>query len=294
MRSGGLCNLTEVVVRSTDTYDDLLRKVEIASILGTIQSTFTDFRYVRALWKRNAEEERLLGVSLTGIYDKSGCWAGLVGLRERVNTVNEDWAKRLGINPAAATTTVKPSGTVSQLVDSASGIHPRHSQFYIRSVRGDNKDPMTEFLKQSGVPNEPCVMKPETTTVFYFPQKAPDGAVTREHITALDHLEKWKMFNEFWSEHQVSVTVSVKEEEWVDVAAWVHKNFDSITGISFLPFDNGSYRQAPYQTCTEEEYREFLKKMPENIDWNKLKEFEKEDATTGARELACVAGYCEI
>jgi ribonucleoside-triphosphate reductase (thioredoxin) len=295
LRSCGLCNLSEVVVRSNDNAESLEKKVKIATLLGTIQSTYTNFRYVRPVWKRNAEEERLLGVSLTGIFDWSGDWSEpLVGLSIIANQENEKWANILGISPSLAITTVKPSGTVSQLTDSASGIHPRHSPYYIRSVRGDNKDPMTQFLKDSGIPNEPCVMKGDTTTVFFFPMKAPEGAITRDDISALDHLKVWKLFNDNWSEHQVSVTVSVKEEEWVSVAAWVHENFDSITGISFLPYDNGSYRQAPYQTCTKEEYEAFLNKMPSSIDWNKLKEYEKEDATTGARELACVAGVCEI
>lgn len=299
LRNCGLCNLTEVVIRSDDTFETLKEKIEIATILGTIQSTLTNFRYVRPIWKRNAEEERLLGVSLTGIYDNAAMSSfvteeDLKELSQWSTDVNAKWAKLLGINPTAAGTTVKPSGTVSQLVDSSSGIHPRHSKFYIRSVRGDNKDPMTHFLKDAGVPWEPCVMKPDTTTVFYFPQKAPDGSTTRDDVSAISHLNLWKKYNEGWSEHQVSVTVSVKEEEWIDVAAWVHRNFNSITGISFLPFDNGSYRQAPYQACTEDEYSAFLAKMPASIDWTRLQEYEKEDTTTGTRELACVAGYCEI
>jgi ribonucleoside-triphosphate reductase (thioredoxin) len=294
--------LTEVVVRADDTFESLRWKVEIATILGTIQSTYTDFRYVRSLWKKNAEEERLLGVSLTGIYDNkllSASPATMLGtrlatLQATANEVNGVWSEKLGINKSVAITTIKPSGTVSQLVDSASGIHPRHSAYYIRSVRGDNKDPMTQFLKDSEVPYEPCVMKPDTTTVFYFPMKAPDGAKTRDDVDALMHLELWKTYNEFWSEHQVSVTVNLKEEEWVDAAAWVHKNFDSITGISFLPYDSGTYRQAPYQAFTKEEYKAFVDKMPKALDWSRLSEYEKEDMTTGARELACVSGVCEI
>ncbi len=303
LRSAGLCNLTEIVVRSTDTVSDLRRKARIATILGTIQSTYTDFRYVRGIWKRNAEEERLLGVSLTGIYDNEllagrrgveELKATLSELREYCVEVNKEFAAALGIPESTAITTVKPSGTVSQLVDSASGIHPRHSQYYIRAVRQDNKDPLTQFLKDSGVPNEPDVMKPDSTTVFYFPIKAPDGAVTRHEVTPRKHLDLWNIYNEHWAEHQVSVTVSVGEEQWVDTAGWVYDNFESLSGISFLPMDLGTYRQAPYQECTKEQYRELVEQMPESLDWEKFASYETDDNTESSQQLACVAGFCEI
>lgn len=303
LRSAGLCNLTEVVVRPDDDAESLRRKIRIATILGTIQSTYTDFRYVRNIWKRNAEEERLLGVSLTGIYDNQ-LLSSIVGdglltttlnsLREYAVEVNQEWAEMLGINPAAAITTVKPSGTVSQLVNSASGIHPRHSAYYIRSIRQDNKDPMTQFLKDSGIPNEPCVMKPDATTVFFFPVESPEGAVCRNDITPRDHLNLWSVYNENWAEHQVSITVSVKENEWIDTAAWVFDNFEALSGVSFLPMDGGTYKQAPYQECSREEYEDLLGKMPESLEWEKLSDYEKEDTTTGSRELACVGMSCEI
>jgi len=311
LRSAGLCNLTEIVVRSTDTINDLKRKARIATILGTIQSTYTDFRYVRSIWKRNAEEERLLGVSLTGIYDnpalsnadaKTDAPDGrnlslqeiLTDLKEYCGEVNREFAERLGITASVAISTVKPSGTVSQLVNSASGIHPRHSQWYIRSVRQDNKDPLTQFMKDVGIPYEPCVMKPETTTVFFFPVAAPEGAVTRDKVDAIDHLNLWKMYNEHWAEHQVSITCSVQETEWPRVGAWVWDNFDELSGVSFLPMDGGSYRQAPYQECSEEAYKEALAKMPVDIDWTQLSRYEQDDNTTASHELACVGGSCEV
>lgn len=303
LRSAGLCNLSEVVVRPDDDLASLKRKARLATIIGTIQSTYTDFRYVRNIWKRNAEEERLLGVSLTGIYDSPFFSAqGHVGelqdalqeLREYVVEVNQEWAEKLGINPSAAVSTVKPSGTVSQLVDSSSGIHPRHSPYYIRSIRQDNKDPMTQFLKDAGIPHEPCVMKPDATTVFFFPMKSPEGALCRNDITPRDHLNLWAVYNKHWAEHQVSVTVSVKEDEWIDTAAWVYDNFDELSGVSFLPMDGGTYKQAPYQDCTKEEYEELLAKMPDKIYWEVLSDYEKEDTTTGSRELACVGSSCEI
>lgn len=306
LRSAGLCNLTEIVVRSTDTLEELKRKARIATILGTIQSTYTDFRYVRSVWKRNAEEERLLGVSLTGIYDSPLLSASqdmnvtdsiesvLEELKEYCGEVNREYAALLGINESVAITTVKPSGTVSQLVDSASGIHPRHSAYYIRSIRQDNKDPLTQFLKDSGVPNEPDVTKPEATTVFFFPVKAPDGAVTRDKVGPIDHLNLWNIYNKHWAEHQVSVTVSIKEDEWIDTAAWVYKHFDDLSGLSFLPMDLGTYRQAPYQDCTKEEYEELLARMPVELDWDRFASYEADDNTTSTHQLACVAGVCEI
>ena len=301
LRSGGLCNLTEVVCRSDDTEESLIKKVKLAALLGTIQSMFTDFRYVRNVWTRNAEEERLLGVSLTGIYDcpllnnpnDPHLPARLEMLRKVANEENTYWAREFGINPAASVTTVKPSGTVSQLVDSASGIHARHSRYYIRRIRQDNKDPLTQFLKDSGVPNEACIMKGDTTTVFSFPVAAPNGAVLRDEVDALSHLALWRLFNKHWSDHQVSVTVSVKEEEWPRVGAWVYDNFDELSGISFLPFDGGTYRQAPYEEVNEATYNEWRSKMPV-LDWTRLSLYEKEDNTEGVQQLACTSGVCEI
>lgn len=277
--------------------------------MGTIQSTYTDFRYVRSIWKRNAEEERLLGVSLTGIYDcplLNGRASGegresgskldvtLQELKDYCVEVNKEFATKLGINPSVAITTVKPSGTVSQLVNSASGIHPRHSQWYIRSVRQDNKDPLTHFLKDAGIPWEPCVMKPDSTTVFFFPVASPEGAVTRDKVDAVSHLELWKEYNSSWAEHQVSITVSVREEEWPRVGAWVYDNFDELSGVSFLPMDGGTYRQSPYMECTEQEYLAAVEKMPSVIDWSILQMYEKIDSTTSSHELACTSGACEI
>lgn len=302
LRSGGLCNLTELVCRADDTEESLIRKVKLAALLGTIQSMFTDFRYVRTLWKRNAEEERLLGVSLTGIYDcpllnnpeDEKLPARLEMLRSVANEENEKWAAVFGINPAASVTTVKPSGTVSQLVDSASGIHQRHSRYYIRRIRQDNKDPLTQFLKDAGIPSEPCVMKPDTTTVFSFPMAAPKGAVLRDDVDAIAHLKLWDLFNRHWSDHQVSVTISVKEEEWPRVGAWVYDNFDTLSGISFLPYDGGTYRQAPYEEVGEATYNNAVQAMPPPLDWAKLSLYEKEDNTEGVQQLACTSGVCEI
>lgn len=306
LRSAGLCNLTEIVVRPDDDIDSLKRKARLATILGTIQSSYTDFRYVRNIWKRNAEEERLLGVSLTGIYDNPLLSGGegradstrlgnvLEELREYCGEVNREYANRLGINPSVAISTVKPSGTVSQLVDSASGIHPRHSPYYIRSIRQDNKDPLTSFLKDQGVVWEPCVMKPDQTTVFFFPMKAPEGALTREDVSPLEHLELWAIYNTHWAEHQVSVTISLEERDWLSAGAWVFDNFDTLSGLSFLPADGGSYRQAPYQECTKEQYEEMITKTPETLDWTQLSRYEVEDATTSSHELACSAGGCDI
>lgn len=300
LRNAGFCNLTECVIRPDDNYDSLLKKVEIAAIMGTIQSTFTNFRYLRPIWKKNAEEERLLGVSMTGIFDhhvlndSTQSAVILDVLREHVIETNAKWAEKLHIGPSLATTTNKPAGTTSSLSGTASGLHSRHSEYYTRTVRQDNKDPMTRFLKDAGVPWEPCAMRPESTTVFSFPIKSPDGALTRKDVSALDHLNLWMVYNKHWSEHQVSVTVNVRENEWVSVAGWVYDNFDDITGISFLPYDTGTYKQAPFQECTKEEYEQLLGQMPTVIDWSLLSEYEKEDATTGARELACAGGSCEI
>lgn len=298
LRPHGLCNLSEVVVRSGDKFEDLKRKVELATIIGTFQSTLTNFRYVRSVWKKNCEEERLLGVSFTGLMDHEGMsvcslWleTTLQELKEHAININRTWADVLGINPSVAITTVKPSGTVSQLVDSASGIHPRYSSFYLRTVRADNKDPLAIFMKERGFPWEPDVTKPEHTSVFYFPVKSPESSVVRTDMSALDQLEHYLVYKRPWCEHNPSITVYVKEDEWMAVGAWVYRNFQDIGGVSFLPWDNGNYRQAPYQECDEETYNEWVKKIP-TVDWTELKE--EEDVTTASQELACLGGVCEI
>ena len=299
LRPYQFCNLTEVVVRAEDTVETLAEKVRIATVLGTYQSTLTHFPYLRKIWQKNTEEERLLGVSLTGILDNK--WMGEVNestakalerLRQVAVDTNLQLSTDLQIPQSAAITCVKPSGTVSQLVNSASGIHTRHSPYYIRRVRGDKKDPLTAFLAASGVPTEDCVMRPDSTAVFSFPIKAPEGARVRDDLTAVQHLDLWLMYQRHWSEHKPSVTISVKEDEWMDVGAWTWRNFDEISGISFLPWDGGSYRQAPYEECTKEQYEELLAKMPKSIDWDSLKE--EQDNVEGAQTLACVAGHCEI
>jgi ribonucleoside-diphosphate reductase alpha chain len=301
LRPNQFCNLTEIVVRSTDSMASLTRKVQIATLLGTIQSTFTNFGYLRKRWQDNTEEERLLGVSLTGIMDSPMLNGKEKGLEKRLQTLrgvaveaNKYWADKFGINQSTAITCVKPSGTVSQLVDSASGIHARHNPYYIRTVRGDNKDPLTEFLIDSGIPNEPDVMKPEHTTVFSFPMKAPKGSVCRDDMTAIEQLELWKIYAQHWCEHKPSVTISVKEEEWVPVGAWCWENFSYLSGVSFLPFSDHTYQQAPYQDIDKATYEKLTKKMPSSIEWQKLQDFEKEDNTKGSQELACTAGVCEL
>ncbi len=301
LRSREFCNLSECVVRREDTRESLKEKVRTAAILGTFQSTLTEFKYLSREWKKNCDEERLLGVSLTGIMDNpltNGSKKGLDKLLEELRDIayetNKEWADKLGIPVSAAITCVKPSGTVSQLVDSASGIHARHNPHYIRTVRADNKDPLCKLMKNMGFPNEVDITKPEHTTVFSFPQKSPKGATCRNDMTALEQLELWKVYAESWCEHKPSVTISVKEDEWVEVAAWVYDHFDSISGISFLPFSEHVYRQAPYQDCTEEEYKEALKTMPKNVDWAELSKYESQDYTIASQELACTAGGCEI
>ena len=300
LRPNQFCNLTEVVCRSTDTMTTLTKKVKLATILGTIQSTFTNFGYLRKRWQNNTEEERLLGVSLTGIMDCvelntiDGLAPRLETLKKHAVETNKVLAKKLGIPQSTAITCVKPSGTVSQLVDSASGIHARHNPYYIRTVRGDNKDPLTEFMKVSGIPNEPDYLKPEHQTVFSFPMMAPKGSVCRTDMTAIQQLEIWKCYAQHWCEHKPSVTISVKEEEWVPVGAWCWENFEHVSGISFLPFSDHTYQQAPYQDIDEKTYKKLAKNMPTNIDWNKLQDFEKEDNTKGSQELACTAGVCEL
>jgi ribonucleoside-diphosphate reductase alpha chain len=301
LRPNEFCNLTEVVIEASDTKETLLEKVRLATILGTWQSTLTNFKYIRKTWKDNCEEERLLGVSLTGIYGNKitatngkALEALLDEMRDLSVSVNDKEAKSLNINPSVSITCVKPSGTVSQLTGVSSGIHPWYSEYYIRSVRADNKDPLTQFLKDSGIPFEPDVMKPEATTVFYFPIKAPKNAILTKDLTAIDHLEMWKTYRTHWTEHNPSVTVNVEEDEWMRVGAWVFDNFDSIGGVSFLPAVEHSYKQAPYQEVSKEEYESWLSKMPDSIRWDMLSLYETTDGTTGSQELSCVAGACEI
>ncbi len=301
LRPYQFCNLSEVMVRESDDLESLKRKVRVATIIGTLQSTLTNFKYLRKIWKDNTEEERLLGVSLTGIMDHhvlsknvdSKRW--LEEMRQVAVDTNAEFANMLGIQQSVAITCVKPSGTVSQLTDTASGIHARHNDHYIRTVRGDNKDPLTQFLIEQGIHNEPDVMKPDSTTVFSFAMKSPQGAVTRTQMTAIEQLELWKTYAIHWCEHKPSVTISVKEDEWMEVGAWVYENFDVASGVSFLPHSDHTYQQAPYQDINADEYNEWKLHYGEvNIDWDKLTEFEKEDNTTGSRELACTAGVCEV
>jgi ribonucleoside-triphosphate reductase len=303
LRPHGFCNLSEVVVRSTDTYEDLKRKVGLATIIGTFQSTLTSFRYLRPIWRRNAEEERLLGVSLTGIMDhnllsrparmtsRDMLEELLKDLKQHAIEVNKDWASRLGINPSCAITTVKPSGTVSQLVDSSSGIHPRHSSFYLRTVRADKKDPLALFLREQGVPVEDDVTKQGYTDVFSFPIKAPEESVTRSQVTAIEQLEHYLIYAKNWCEHNPSITVYVREHEWMEVGAWVFKHFDSIGGVSFLPYTDHSYKQAPYQECTEEEWKIAKEAFPQ-INWEDFHEVD--DNTIASQEFACLGGTCEV
>jgi len=281
--------------------ESLERKVELATILGTIQSSFTKFPYLRKVWQRNTEEERLLGVSLTGIMDNPLTTTKNQGLEktlERLKAIavatNAKWAERLGIPVSAAITCVKPSGTVSQLVDSASGIHARHSEYYIRTVRGDNKDPLTQFMIDQGIPNEPDVMKPDQTTVFSFPMKAPEGAVTTSDLSAIEQLEMWLAYQRAWCEHKPSVTINVKGDEWFEVGAFVYKHFDEMSGVSFLPYNEHTYQQAPYQEVGKSDYKELLSLMPSAIDWSKLSDYEQEDNTAGSQTLACSGDSCEI
>ena len=301
LRPYQFCNLTEVVVRATDTVDDLARKVRLATILGTIQSTYTKFPYLRKVWTTNTEEERLLGVSLTGIMDNplmttknKGLDKTLENLRNVAVVTNAEWADRLGIPQSAAITCVKPSGTVSQLVDSASGIHARHSPYYIRTVRGDNKDPLTTFMKDQGIPSEPDVFKPDQTTVFSFPVKAPNKAVVTSDLSAVDQLNMWLMYQRNWCEHKPSVTINVKKDEWFEVGSFVYEHFDEMSGVSFLPYNEHTYQQAPYQEINKEEYKNLLSTMPKSIDWSRLSEYEKEDTTSSSQTFACTGDVCEV
>lgn len=296
LRPYQFCNLTEIVVRSHDTIETLSHKARISSIIGTIQSMFSQFSYLRPIWRQNTEEERLLGVSLTGICDNPeliGNENALEEVKRVVIATNKDWASYFGISQSTATTCVKPSGTVSQLVNSASGMHTRFAPYYVRAVRADNKDPLTQFMIDAGVPHEPDVMN-QSNTVFYFPIKSPEGSYSREDLTAVETLEMWKSLQQHWCEHKPSVTINVKEEEWMAVGAWVYENFDYMSGVSFLPYDGGSYTQAPYTEVTDREYYELVMKMPREIHWDKLKEFEKEDTTVSSQTAACSAGVCEL
>jgi len=303
LRNREFCNLSEVVVRATDTRETLLEKVRLATILGTIQSTLVNFKYISKSWQKNCEEERLLGVSLTGIMDcnvtngkgpHGSLPAILQDLKGMAVKTNEEFAKKFGINQSVAVTCVKPSGTVSQLTNAASGIHARHNPYYIRTVRGDKKDPLTKMMIDQGFPVEDDVMNPSHTSVFSFPHKVDQGAVFRTDLTAIEQLELWKTYQEHWCEHKPSVTISVKEHEWLEVGAWVYENFNYMSGVSFLPFSEHTYKQAPYQDCNKEEYEMLLDKMPKIVEWNKLSEYEQTDMTIGAQELACAAGFCEI
>jgi ribonucleoside-diphosphate reductase alpha chain len=301
LRNREFCNLSEVVVRATDTRTSLLEKVRLATILGTFQSTLINFKYVSAAWRKNCEEERLLGVSLTGIMDckvTNGKDAGLEKLldelREQAIKTNEEFAKKIGINQSVAVTCVKPSGTVSQLVDAASGIHARHNPYYVRTVRGDKKDPLTKMMTEAGFPVEDDQTNPSHTSVFSFPMKVDNSAVFRTDLSAIEQLELWLVYQKYWCEHKPSVTISVKEDEWLEVGAWVYKNFDYMSGVSFLPFAEHTYKQAPYQDCKKEEYEILLNKMPKNVEWDKLAKYEKTDMTIGVQELACASGFCEI
>ena len=308
LRNREFCNLSEVVVRTSDTRDTLIRKVRLATILGTFQSTLVNFKYVSSSWKKNCEEERLLGVSLTGIMDcpltngkeyfnrrrAHALPTILQDLRNVAIQTNAELAKKIGINQSVAVTCVKPSGTVSQLVDAASGIHARHNPYYIRTVRGDKKDPLTKMMRDAGFPVEDDATNPSHTSVFSFPIKVDENAVFRSDMTAIKQLELWKVYQQHWCEHKPSVTISVKEDEWLDVGAWVYEHFDYMSGVSFLPFSEHTYKQAPYQDCVEEEYEVLLSKMPKDVKWSKLSDYEKTDMTIASQELACSGGFCEI
>jgi ribonucleoside-diphosphate reductase alpha chain len=299
LRPNQFCNLTSVIVRAEDTEETLKRKVELCTILGTFQSTLTKFPYLRKVWIKNTEEERLLGVSLCGVLDNKMMSTNdehlkgvLQRLREASVVTNKKLAEEIGIQQSAAINCIKPEGTVSQLVDAASGMHHRHSKYYIRRVRGDIKDPLSQFMISAGVPNEPCVMRPDSTVVFSFPMKAPEGAATRETATAMNHLELWLTYQRHYCEHKPSITVSVLENEWPEVGAWVWNHFDEISGVSFLPMDGGTYRQAPYEEITQEQYETMYEASVKQIDWSAMRE--EEDNVEGAQMLACVAGVCEI
>ena len=300
LRPYQFCNLSSCIIRSTDTEADILNKVRLATILGTFQASLTNFPYLRKIWQKNTEEEALLGVSMTGILDNHLLndpddeeLPGLLEkLRDAAVATNAEFAAAIGINQSVAVTAIKPEGTVSQLCSTASGIHPQHSQYYIRRVRADNKDPLTQFMLKSGFIGEPCVMKPESTTVFSFPVAVAEGALLREDLTAVEHLRLWLIYQRHYCEHKPSVTISVLEKEWMEVGAWVYKHFDEVTGVSFLPMDGGTYRQAPYEECTEEDYKKLLGQQPTGIDWDNFQEYD--DNVEGAQMLSCTAGGCTI
>jgi len=300
LRPYQFCNLSSCIIRSTDDVNSISNKIRLATILGTFQASLTDFPYLRKIWQKNTEEEALLGVSMTGILDNTllnnpddaELPARLEKLRDIAVAVNAEFAAAIGINQSVAVTAIKPEGTVSQLCSTASGIHPQHSQYYIRRVRADNKDPLTEFMKQAGFVAEPCFMKPDSTTVFSFPVKVADGALLREDLTAIEHLRLWLIFQRHYCEHKPSVTISVLENEWMDVGAWTFKHFDEVTGVSFLPMDGGTYKQAPYEECTEETYNQLKMLLPESVDWENFKEYD--DNVEGVQTLSCTAGGCEI
>jgi ribonucleoside-diphosphate reductase alpha chain len=301
LRPYQFCNLSSCIIRSTDTIDDISRKIRLATILGTFQASLTDFPYLRKIWQKNTEEEALLGVSMTGICDNTllnnpddeSLPARLEALRDLAVATNAEFAAAIGINQSVAVTAVKPEGTVSQLCSTASGIHPQHSKYYIRRVRADNKDPLTQFMIQAGFVAEPCVMKPESTTVFSFPVAVADGALLREDLTAIQHLRLWLIYQRHYTEHKPSVTISVKEDEWMKVGAWVFENFSEVTGVSFLPMDGGNYKQAPYSECTKEEYEQLKLLVPESVDWDSFVEYT--DNVEGAQTLSCTAaGGCSI
>ena len=302
LRSREFCNLTEVVIRETDTPETLGHKVRLATILGTIQSTLTNFKYISKKWKENCEEERLLGVSLTGITDNDftngkikGIHQTLETLRETAVKTNKEWAEKIGIPQSTAVTCVKPSGTVSQLVDAASGIHTRHAPYYIRTIRSDKKDPLAKMMVDIGFPVENDVTKPDHTYIFSFPMKGPENAIYRKDVSAIQQLELWLIYQKSWCEHKPSVTVSVKEDEWPEVGAWVWNHFDEMSGVSFLPFSDSMYQQMPYQDCTKEEYEVLSNKMPKNVDWTKLSDYEKTDTTVASQTLACSSAEgCDI
>ena len=301
LRSNQFCNLSEVVVREKDDLTSLKKKVKIATIIGTLQSTLTDFRYLRVRWKRNTEEEALLGVSLTGIMDHyllgkatTDLEKWLTEMKNVAVETNKQWSEKLGINQSTAITCVKPSGTVSQLVNSASGIHPRFSKYYIRRVRGDKKDPLSVFMSDSGIPVESDVMSPNTTDVFSFPVKAPETSVTVKDVGAMEQLKLWKTYQNFWCEHKPSITIYYTDDEYLEVAQWIWDNFDICSGISLLPYSDHVYQQAPYEEIDEEKYKKLVAEMPQNINWEDLAQLETEDNTVGSQELACVGGACEI
>ena len=309
LRDGQFCNLTEVVIRSDDSLATIERKLELATILGTFQASLTDLRRLRKKWTINTEEEALLGVSLTGIMDNSFMngsnqdrgWHGkeslpdyLISLKELAIKTNKEWSKKLGINPSTSITAIKPSGTVSQLVDSASGIHPRHNDYYLRRVRADIKDPIAQLMKDEGVPCEPDIMKPDSVVVFTFPMQAPESAILRDDRTAIEQLELWLTYQRYYCEHKPSITVNVREHEWMTVGAWVYEHFDEVSGVSFLPHSDHTYQQAPYEDCTEGVYKEAAEGMPESIDWSRIEEYELSDSTKGMKTMACTGSICEM